>query len=37
MDQQDTHLLEDDEKLRQSLRDIYDLPPTYVSRQMHLA
>ncbi|EST08465.1 PIG-P [Kalmanozyma brasiliensis GHG001] len=33
----DRHLFEDEEKLQQSLRDIYDLPPTYVSRQMHLS
>ncbi len=32
----DKHLFEDDERYRQSLHDIYDLPPTYVSRQMHL-
>ncbi|GAC71321.1 FOG: RRM domain [Moesziomyces antarcticus T-34] len=31
-----THLFEDQEKLRQSMHDIYDLPPTYVSRQTHL-
>lgn len=30
------HLLEDQEALANSLHDIYDLPPTYASRQMHL-
>lgn len=30
------HLFEDPEQLRHSLHDIYDLPPTYVSRQIHL-
>ncbi|SNX84706.1 uncharacterized protein MEPE_03415 [Melanopsichium pennsylvanicum] len=31
------HLFEDQHKLEHSLHDIYDLPPTYVSRQMHLS
>ncbi|CBQ72397.1 conserved hypothetical protein [Sporisorium reilianum SRZ2] len=30
------HLLEDRARLATSLHDIYDLPPTYVSRQVHL-
>lgn len=34
---EDRHLFDDKEKLAQSLHDIYDLPPTYVSRQMHLS
>ncbi|GAC92983.1 hypothetical protein PHSY_000543 [Pseudozyma hubeiensis SY62] len=30
------HLFDDQDRLEKSLHDIYDLPPTYVSRQMHL-
>lgn len=33
---EEKHLLEDGERLQRSLHDIYDLPPTYVSRQVHL-
>ncbi|KIS70125.1 uncharacterized protein UMAG_05197 [Mycosarcoma maydis] len=33
----DKHLFEDQHALAKSLHDIYDLPPTYVSRQMHLS
>ncbi|SPO26267.1 uncharacterized protein UTRI_02543 [Ustilago trichophora] len=34
---QEKHLFDDRDKLGESLHDIYDLPPTYVSRQMHLS
>ncbi|TKY86442.1 hypothetical protein EX895_004591 [Sporisorium graminicola] len=30
------HLFEDADRLERSLHDIYDLPPTYISRQVHL-
>lgn len=34
--QDEVHLFEDEKMLAHSLHDIYDLPPTYVSRQIHL-
>lgn len=35
--QDEKHLFEDDNRLKHSMHDIYDLPPTYVSRQVHFS